>query len=66
MDTEGNLLISLWGNEEEGYFDISKVDGPGGFVTGMIVGKCMDGESDSERLISITAEFKVGYIKIDY
>lgn len=63
MDTDGELAISLWGSEEMGYFDITSVDGPGGFVTGRITGKCPDGNSDSEALIPFTADFKVRYIE---
>ncbi len=63
MDTDGELAISLWGSEEMGYFDITSVDGPGGFVTGKIIGKCIDGNSDSEALIPLTADFKVRYIE---
>lgn len=48
MDPDGELLMSLWGNEEMGYFDITSMDGPGGFVTGKIHGNCMDGDSDTE------------------
>ena len=55
--------MSLWGSEEMGYFDITSVDGPGGFVTGEIHGNCMDGDSDTERIIPITATFKAGFIE---
>jgi hypothetical protein len=63
MDTDGELIVSLWGSEEMGYFDITKVDGPGGFVSGRIVGECIDGNSDSDATISMTADFKVKYIE---
>ena len=63
MDPDGELAISLWGSEEMGYFDITSVDDPGGFVTGKIAGKCLDGNSDSEVLIPFTADFKVRYIE---
>ena len=63
MDTDGELAVSLWGSEEMGYFDITRIDGPGGFVTGRIIGKCIDGNSDSEALIPLTADFKVRYIE---
>lgn len=63
MDTDGELIVSLWGSEEMGYFDITKVDGPGGFVTGRIVGECIDGNSDSDATIRMTADFKVKYIE---
>lgn len=66
MDTDGELTVSLWGSEEMGYFDITKVDGPGGFVTGRIVGACLDGNSDSEATIRMTADFKVRYIEYQY
>jgi hypothetical protein len=45
MDTDGELIVSLWGSEEMGYFDITKVDSPGGFVQGRIVGECIDDNS---------------------
>ena len=63
MDTDGELIVSLWGSEEMGYFDITKVDGPGGFVSGRIVGECIDGNSDSDATIPMTADFKVKYIE---
>ena len=63
MDTDGELIVSLWGSEEMGYFDITKVDGPGGFVTGRIVGECIDDNSDSDATIRMTADFKVKYIE---
>jgi hypothetical protein len=63
MDTDGELAISLWGSEEMGYFDITSIDGPGGFITGRITGKCIDGNSDSDALIPLTADFKVRYIE---
>ncbi len=63
MDTDGELIVSLWGSEEMGYFDITKVDGPGGFVTGRIVGECIDGNGDSDATIPMTADFKVKYIE---
>ena len=66
MSPDGELLISLWGNEEMGYFDITSVDGPGGFVTGKIHGNCMDGDSDTEVTIPINASFKAGYIQNTY
>jgi len=66
MDADGELLMSLWGNEEMGYFDITSMDGPGGFVTGKIHGNCMDGDSDTEITVPITATFKAGYIKNTY
>jgi len=66
MDQEGELLISLWGSEEMGYFDIKTVDGPGGFVSGKVIGECMDGNSDSDESIPIEASFKVKYIEFDY
>ena len=66
MDPDGELLMSLWGNEEMGYFDITSVEGPGGFVTGKIHGNCMDGDSDTEITVPITATFKAGYIKNTY
>jgi hypothetical protein len=66
MDTDGELAISLWGSEEMGYFDITRVDGPGGFVTGRIIGKCIDPNGDSDVPIPVTADFKVKYIKNTY
>ncbi len=63
MDTEGELIVSLWGSEEMGYIDITKVDGPGGFVNGRIVGECIDDNSDSEATTRLTADFKVRYIE---
>ena len=63
MDTDGELAISLWGSEEMGYFDITSVDGPGGFVTGRIIGKCIDSNADSDAPIPVTADFKVKYIE---
>jgi hypothetical protein len=63
MDTDGELAVSLWGSEEMGYFDITRVDGPGGFVTGRIIGECIDGNGDSDTPIPMTADFKVRYIE---
>jgi hypothetical protein len=63
MDTDGELIVSLWGSEEMGYFDITKVDSPGGFVYGRIVGECLDDNSASEATIRFTADFKVRYIE---
>jgi len=63
MDTDGELIVSLWGSEEMGYFDITNVDGRGGFVNGKIVGECLDDNSNGESTTRITADFKVGYIE---
>ena len=63
MDTDGELAVSLWGSEDMGYFDITRVDGPGGFVTGRIIGECIDGNGDSDTPIPMTAEFKVRYLE---
>jgi len=63
MDTDGEIAISLWGSEEMGYFDITRVDGPGGFVTGRIIGECIDSNGDSDAPIPVTADFKVKYIE---
>jgi len=63
MDTDGELIVSLWGSEEMGYFDITKVDSPGGFVQGRIVGECIDENSESEATLRMTADFKVRYIE---
>jgi hypothetical protein len=63
MDTDGELIVSLWGSEEMGYFDITKVDSPGGFVQGRIVGECIDDNSESEATLNMTADFKVRYIE---
>ena len=63
MDTDGELIVSLWGSEEMGYTDVTNADGPGGFVNGRIVGECIDDNSDSEATIRITADFKVGHIE---
>ena len=66
MDADGELAISLWGSEEMGYFDITRVDGPGGFVTGRIIGECIDGNGETDAKISVTADFKVKYIENIY
>jgi hypothetical protein len=66
MDSDGEILFSLYGSEEMGYFDITRVDGPGGWVTGRIIGKCEDGNDESGEIIPISADFKVKYIDINY
>lgn len=62
MDNDGEILLSLYGSEDMGYFDITKVEGPGGWVTGKIIGKCEDGNDDTGEIIPIRADFKVKYI----
>jgi hypothetical protein len=66
MDNNGEILFSLYGSEEMGYFDITRLDGPGGWVTGRIVGRCEDGNDDSGEIIPIIADFKVKYIDSNY
>lgn len=64
MDSEGDYIFSLWGSEEMGYFEITSVDGPGGFVSGTIQGTCSLDNGESEENVGISAEFKVKYLDI--
>jgi hypothetical protein len=66
MNQDGDPLLSLWGSEEMGYFDIIKIDEPGGFVTGKINGRCLDGTGDQEEFIQMKAEFRVRYVEYTY
>jgi len=66
MDSNGEMLFTLYGSEEMGHFDITRLDDPGGWVTGRIVGRCEDGSDDSGEIIPITANFKVKYIESNF
>lgn len=64
-DKDGEVAISLWGSEDMGYFDVQQVEIPEGFVSGRIVGECIDNNSESEKPVSLEATFRVRFME-DY
>ena len=66
VSSDGDVIVSLWGSEDMGYIEIDQFGGVNEFITGKIVGKCMDMADDEESMASINAQFKVKRIDMDY
>ena len=63
VDENGDLIISLYGTENDGSFEILTNEGPGGFVTGTVSGTCHGWDDENEDPVSLKASFKARYME---
>ncbi len=63
---DGNQELSFWGNEENGYIQVNKIEPLGGYITGKFSGRFSDDMEYREELIPISGTFKVKHTKEQY